>query len=669
MPKRPSARGSLFRPSAYEELESNSYLGRSRIRLSPDEVPICQCKPCCEGGDSCGDDCQNRHTNHECHPAYCPCGFQCQNQQIQRHQFVETSVQHVGSKDWGLVAAQNIPAGCFVIEYIGEVISAAQAAERSAVYNAMDQRHTYFMHLSRHEVIDAKHKGNRARFINHSCQPNCETQKWLIDGETSVCVFSIRDIAVEEELTYDYHLQWGGGKRVSGYLEADSSQLRDTMHGDAMLIDSCHTASHQAGVDFSLMVEPCLERYDSDQDAALGSAAAAGPSSARLSQTLLQQGATAFGRRSHPSFPSVAAKSPSMPADERHHSPDSSATLSGSGPCSDASDLTSSHPSNLPKHQHKRMKLGSAQPSRPDTLRHAAAQYAPDPNLMDLGSVEEAPAQQQGQQGLQLPELNAFGMTQAGADGQLHNCHVLFQPTLSPPAQPAQGLHVHPDRCQELPISTLAPAYVSCVLPGLTPSQQLVKDREEQELLQALRHQRPLYKAGYELDDNGSVQLPRGQYKHMVSMKVVFAQRWQHKARTAHLSMKQLLLDPAIQLEVEQASGVLPAEGRRPQGALQVAVQSEQPAVPHAKVPIRLANLKNAMRKAELSGPELSSSTSSGIHVAEAADNRHIAWQVGQLSNTPLLNNVWVEHYVDKFNTAFDSSYWAMLDHFSAGVQ
>ncbi|DBA67221.1 TPA: hypothetical protein ACH3X2_001531 [Trebouxia sp. C0005] len=204
---------------------------------------------------------------------------------------------------------------------------------------------------------------------------------------------------------------------------------------------------------WSTQVDPCLERYDSDQDAALGSAAAAaGPSSARLSQTLLQQGATASGRRSHPSFPSVAATSPSMPAHERHHSPDSSATLSGSGPCSDASDLTSSHPSNLPKH--KRMKLGSAQPSQPDSLRHAAAQLAPDPNLLESGSVEEAPAQRQGQQGLQLPELNAFGMTQAGADGQLHNCHVPFQPTLSPPAQPTQGLQDHADRCQELLIST-----------------------------------------------------------------------------------------------------------------------------------------------------------------------------------------------------------------------
>ena len=67
---------------------------------------------------------------------------------------------------------------------------------------------------SQNEVIDAKYKGNRARFINHSCQPNCETQKWLIDGETCVCIFALRDILPGEELTYDYHLQCGGGQRV-----------------------------------------------------------------------------------------------------------------------------------------------------------------------------------------------------------------------------------------------------------------------------------------------------------------------------------------------------------------------------------------------------------------------------------------------------------------------
>lgn len=64
------------------------------------------------------------------------------------------------------------------------------------------------------EIIDATRKGNRARFINHSCRPNCETQKWMIDGETCICIFALCDIAAGEELTYNYHLQWGGGERI-----------------------------------------------------------------------------------------------------------------------------------------------------------------------------------------------------------------------------------------------------------------------------------------------------------------------------------------------------------------------------------------------------------------------------------------------------------------------
>lgn len=424
----------------------------------------------------------------------------------------------------------------------------------------------------------------------------------------------------------------------------------------------------------AMQVDTCLETYDSDQDAVLGSAAA-GPSSVRLSQTLLQQGVTASGRRSHLSNPSMRPKSSSSPVDDCRHSPDSSATLSGSGPCSDASDLTSSHPSQLPKHHHKRIKLGSAQPSRPDSGSHAAAQCAPDPNFGHLGSVDQAPAQLQAQNGLQLPAMNPFGLTQAEADSQLHDCHVLFQPTLSPPPQLGHRLQGDPGKCLEPLITSQPPAYVSCLVHGLTPAQQLIKEREEQQLAQALQRQQNVYTAGYEMDEFGAVRLPGGQYKRMVSMKVVFAQRWQREAAKAaapanagHLSMKQLLLDDAVQLEVQHAPGVAPLDCTPLPGAAQMQVQPGQP-VHHAKLPIRLSNLKNAMRKAELSGPELSSSTSSGNHGSSAADERHIAWQVGQLNNTPLLNNAWVEYYVDRFNTEFDNSYWSMLEHLSTSAQ
>ena len=67
---------------------------------------------------------------------------------------------------------------------------------------------------SANEIIDATKRGNRARFINHCCDPNCETQKWVVNGETCICIFALKDILAGEELTYHYHLVWHGSKRV-----------------------------------------------------------------------------------------------------------------------------------------------------------------------------------------------------------------------------------------------------------------------------------------------------------------------------------------------------------------------------------------------------------------------------------------------------------------------
>jgi len=60
------------------------------------------------------------------------------------------------------------------------------------------------MKITQNEVIDPTFKGNMARFINHSCDPNCITQKWNVLGETCVGIFAIRDIPAEAELSFDY---------------------------------------------------------------------------------------------------------------------------------------------------------------------------------------------------------------------------------------------------------------------------------------------------------------------------------------------------------------------------------------------------------------------------------------------------------------------------------
>jgi histone-lysine N-methyltransferase SETD2/UMP-CMP kinase len=60
------------------------------------------------------------------------------------------------------------------------------------------------MSVNASEVVDPQNKGNLARFINHSCNPNCETQKWNVCGEICVGIFARRSIEEDEELSFDY---------------------------------------------------------------------------------------------------------------------------------------------------------------------------------------------------------------------------------------------------------------------------------------------------------------------------------------------------------------------------------------------------------------------------------------------------------------------------------
>ena len=99
----------------------------------------------------------------------------------------------------GAFALATIRAGTRIIEYTGERISHAEADAR---YDdeAMDHHHTFLMVVNRSWVIDAAFGGNDARFINHSCDPNCE----IVTERGRVFIDALRDIAPGEELTYDY---------------------------------------------------------------------------------------------------------------------------------------------------------------------------------------------------------------------------------------------------------------------------------------------------------------------------------------------------------------------------------------------------------------------------------------------------------------------------------
>ena len=101
----------------------------------------------------------------------------------------------------GVFALQNIPEGETLIEYVGEIISWKEAQRRHP-WNPEDPNHTFYFHVDDKRVIDAAVGGNAARWINHSCEPNCEADE--VEGR--IFIKSLRNIKAGEELSYDYGL-------------------------------------------------------------------------------------------------------------------------------------------------------------------------------------------------------------------------------------------------------------------------------------------------------------------------------------------------------------------------------------------------------------------------------------------------------------------------------
>lgn len=176
-------------------------------KLEVDEVSICDC----ESGSGCGDDCFNRKTYCECVRAFCKNGASCSNNRFQKREWAPTRVRHYENKGWGLCSSAFIARESFVVEYVGEVVDEQQTEERMAEY--CSYKNFYLMNLTSGLTVDATKEGNKARFLNHSCDPNCEIQKWWVNGLWRVGIFALRDIPEDEEVTVDYKFERFGNRK------------------------------------------------------------------------------------------------------------------------------------------------------------------------------------------------------------------------------------------------------------------------------------------------------------------------------------------------------------------------------------------------------------------------------------------------------------------------
>ena len=183
-----------------------------------------QFHPCgCDDSDPCTSDtnCMNRLMMYECDAKICANGEKCKNQRFKRREYVKASPFKVEA-GWGLKTSEAVSKGQFVIEYVGELIDEDECNRRLKERVERHDSNFYFLTIDRDTIIDAGPKGNLARFMNHSCNPNCETQKWVVNNQTRVGLFAVEDIPANTELTFNYNLESRGHEKIKCLCGAEN---------------------------------------------------------------------------------------------------------------------------------------------------------------------------------------------------------------------------------------------------------------------------------------------------------------------------------------------------------------------------------------------------------------------------------------------------------------
>uniref|UniRef100_UPI00358EA22A uncharacterized protein isoform X2 n=1 Tax=Myxine glutinosa TaxID=7769 RepID=UPI00358EA22A len=269
-------------PSYFDVLDENQYLSERKRSKSHRDIKKMRCECCVseedkeQGIPACGDDCLNRILMIEC-SSRCPTGEFCTNRRFQKREYARVEVFKTHHKGWGLHTAEDLAAGTFVLEYCGEVLDYKEFKTRAKDYARQKNVHFYFMALKNDEIIDATLKGNCSRFMNHSCEPNCETQKWTVNGQLRVGFFTKDTILVGTELTFDYQFQrygkeaqkcYCGAATCRGYLGGDNRTSVRSAVGKGQRIKDKDRVRKKESLDEELELSlECFERLSRPEHA------------------------------------------------------------------------------------------------------------------------------------------------------------------------------------------------------------------------------------------------------------------------------------------------------------------------------------------------------------------------------------------------------------------
>ena len=198
----------------YVKIKNNKPYGNCpTYSVDPEECQACDCDKGKDRENPCSDEsnCMNRMLMFECHPNVCPVKDSCRNMRFLKREYPPLECfRTLEGRGWGLRSSHPIKKGQFVIEYVGELITMEEYRKRMAVDQLAGQENYYYLTIDSNRMIDAGPKGNLARFMNHSCDPNCITQKWTVNGDTRVGLFAIKDVPPGSELTFNYQFETVG---------------------------------------------------------------------------------------------------------------------------------------------------------------------------------------------------------------------------------------------------------------------------------------------------------------------------------------------------------------------------------------------------------------------------------------------------------------------------
>ncbi|KAK0111421.1 hypothetical protein ONS95_001781 [Cadophora gregata] len=212
------------KPDEWKKTSSNRFVGEAGALWKKSGLFDSFCSKCvCTAEGGCDENCQNRCMFYECDDTNCGAGRgHCTNRAFATLQErrkaggkyrIGVEVIKTADRGYGVRSNRCFEPNQIIVEYTGEIITEDEC-DRRMNEDYKNNECYYLMSFDQNMIIDAT-KGSIARFVNHSCNPNCKMVKWIVGGKPRMALFAgDGPIMTGDELTYDYNFDPFSAKNV-----------------------------------------------------------------------------------------------------------------------------------------------------------------------------------------------------------------------------------------------------------------------------------------------------------------------------------------------------------------------------------------------------------------------------------------------------------------------